>query len=82
MSRNLDTYDGLLEQAVLALYLQWPFLPRRATLPALEQLRRNLAGELQSMAATLTRPAFSPPRAPSPPLRWRCPACGPSPAPT
>ena len=52
MSRNLDTYDGLLEQAVLALYLQWPFLPRRATLPALEQLRRNLAGELQAMAAT------------------------------
>ena len=51
MSRNLDTYDGLLEQAVLALYLQWPFLPRRATLPALEQLRRNLAGELQAMVA-------------------------------
>ena len=58
MSRNLDTYDGLLEQAVLALYLQWPFLPRRATLPALEQLRRNLAGELQAMAATPDQARF------------------------
>ncbi len=51
MSLTLKSYDGLLEQAVLALYLQWPFLPRRATLPTLERLRRTLAGELQSMAA-------------------------------
>ena len=58
MSRSLDTYDGLLERGVLALYLQWPFLPRRATLPALEQLRLDLAGELQGMADTPDQPRF------------------------
>ncbi|MCB0151110.1 MAG: hypothetical protein KDE01_26100, partial [Caldilineaceae bacterium] len=49
MSLKLDTYDGLLERAVLALYLQWPYLPRRATLPTLETLRKSLAAELAGM---------------------------------
>ncbi len=51
MSRNLDTYDGLLERAVLALYLRWPFLPRRTTMPALDQLRRDLASALRDLSA-------------------------------
>ena len=58
MSTTLNTYDGLLEQAVLALYLRWPFLPRRATLPTLEQLRHTLADELQSIAATPDQARF------------------------
>ncbi|HRW47783.1 MAG TPA: hypothetical protein P5333_09715, partial [Caldilinea sp.] len=49
MSLKLDPYDVLLERAMLALYLQWPYLPRRATLPTLETLRKSLAAELAGM---------------------------------
>ena len=58
MLTTLDTYDALLERAVLALYLRWPFLLRRTTLPALEHLRRDLAGALRNLAVHPDLPRF------------------------
>ncbi len=48
----LQSIDELLESAVLALYRQWSYLPRRTTIPALEGLRRKLADELAAMPTT------------------------------
>ena len=45
----LQSIDELLESAVLALYRQWPHLPRRTTLPALERLRNALADQLAAL---------------------------------
>ncbi|MFN3983704.1 MAG: hypothetical protein ACK4SA_25325, partial [Caldilinea sp.] len=40
---SLQSADEMLEQGVLALYRQWPHLPRRTTIPALDRLRAALA---------------------------------------
>lgn len=45
----LQSIDELLESAVLALYRQWPHLPRRTTQPALDRLRRELAEQLAAL---------------------------------
>jgi hypothetical protein len=46
---SLQSIDELLESAVLALYRQWSHLPRRTTIPALEQLRSSLADEVAAL---------------------------------
>ncbi|MCS6826263.1 MAG: CHAT domain-containing protein [Caldilinea sp.] len=55
---QLQSADELLEQALLALYRQWPHLPRRTTLPALDRLRRALADELETMLAAPDQERF------------------------
>jgi hypothetical protein len=49
--QQLQSADEMLEQGVLALYRQWPHLPRRTTIPALDRLRAGLAAELEAMRA-------------------------------
>lgn len=49
--QQLQSADELLEQGVLALYRQWPHLPQRTTIPALNRLRAALAAELETMLA-------------------------------
>lgn len=55
---QLQSADELLEQALLALYRQWPHLPRRTTIPALDRLRRALAAELETMLAAPEQERF------------------------
>ncbi|MFO7635052.1 MAG: CHAT domain-containing protein [Caldilinea sp.] len=46
---QIQSVDELLEQGVLALYRNWAHLPQRTTIPALDRLRGELAGALESM---------------------------------
>lgn len=55
---QLQSADELLEEALLALYRQWPHLPRRTTIPALNRLRRALADELETMLPTPDQERF------------------------
>lgn len=48
---KLQSVDELLESALLAIYRRWSYLPRRTTLPALEQLRGLLAEQLVELSA-------------------------------
>lgn len=56
--QQLQSADELLEQGVLALYRQWPHLPRRTTIPALDRLRTAFAAELESMLAAPDQEQF------------------------
>jgi len=55
---SLQSADDMLEQGVLALYRQWPHLPRRTTIPALDRLRAALAAELEAMIAAPDQEQF------------------------
>lgn len=55
---QLQTVDGLLEQGVLALYRNWPRLPRRTTQPALDGRRHALAAELDALAVAPDQERF------------------------
>ena len=48
---KLQSIDELLESALLAIYRRWSYLPRRTTLPALEELRGLLAEQLVELSA-------------------------------
>ncbi len=55
---SLQSADEMLEQGVLALYRQWPHLPQRTTIPALDRLRAALAAELEAMRAAPDQAQF------------------------
>ncbi len=46
---QLQSIDESLEAALLALFRQWPHLPRRTTIPVLDRLRNELAATLEAM---------------------------------